>query len=452
MRKPRAVSDQTVLADQAHSADIWNAHEVAHWQPSRWTDEEGTGIKGAPFSVDDREPADSIRASNDELAKVSAKDGKVDATSDELMQTRGAANFSVWRQTRRQLDGEGATFVVEVKGRDGNPLRVDLMNIKFSDLPASIRAEFEHRKFPDLTAFTLVRDPNEEIQSGPVEVLESENPASRSDHDVRSRRLPTTPVSNRSGSPDSAVAKDVEDAGATPPYRYERARPSPVQTSPGFGISLGGLVSGARQAMQGVGRASGNAGRSAASTLATLRETLGATSGRQRERFTQRVRKWREARASEALESLAKAQAQFETTLRIVREDPDLRSYFRSWDARSTAPARRRAIQRFREAITARRIGEATVEKIESLFQQAEVVRSNAVRAVRRVNRAAHGADSIQRSLAAWLRRTSKQAGPLTSVAGESLAEKLAQMADAIGKALEKLADRIARLTSARPS
>lgn len=471
-----------MLPDQVHAADIWSAHEVAHWHTLLGTDEDRPGMSSTPLSIVGPKAVDSISARDDQFAAVPrarrspqaaqksrageippgvdhlgdeartpAEDVGVDAGSDEL-QTRGAANFSAWLKTRRQLDGEGATFVVEVRGDDGNLVRVDLMRVAFSDLPASIQAKFEYRKFPDLTAFTLVRETDNKVQSGSVEGLESNTLTSHSDHDVRSQWRHTSSVSNPSGSADSAAAKDAEAAGAVPPDRYERARSWPVQTAPAFGISLGGLLGGARQAMQGVGRAKGGAGRSAASTLATLGETIGATSGRQREQIAQRVRRWREARASEALESLAKTQAQFETALRIVRGNPDLRSYFRSWDARSTALSRRRTMQRFREAIMARRIGEATVEQIDNLFQQAEVVRVNAVRAVRRLDRAAHGAEAVQRSLAAWFRRTSKQAGPLTSVAGESLAERLAQMADAIGKVFEQLADRIARLTSARPT
>jgi hypothetical protein len=98
------------------------------------------------------------------------------------------------------------------------------------------------------------------------------------------------------------------------------------------------------------------------------------------------------------------------------------------------------------------RLSSGAVKHIENLFQQAEVVRTDAVRAVRRVNGTAHGANAVQRGLATWFRRVGEQAGPLASVHGESLAEKLTQMAEAIGKMFEQLADRIARLTAAHPT
>jgi hypothetical protein len=239
---------------------------------------------------------------------------------------------------------------------------------------------------------------------------------------------------------------------ARPQGLVERARPWPMQTSSGFGISLGGLARSAQRAMKGTGHMTGGTGRSATSALTTLREQVGVAAGRPRTWLVQHIRTWREARASEALERLAASQAQFENALRVAREHPELRGHFRSWNSPNTAATRRRAVQRFRNAIVNGRIGAGAVEQIGNLFQQAEVVRTDAIRAVRRVNSTAHSANAVQRGLAAWFKQVGEQSGPLTSVAGESLAERLTQMAEAIGRVFEQLADRIARLTSAHPT
>ena len=454
-------------------------HGPVDWLPSADGDDRSTQIDAGPLSIADVEPVDAISAMHEELAQnlreqrrsqelqpgasgearptdpvgalatPPASGGTAVNASGEQAQTRGAANFRAWQETRRELEGEDATFVVDFRVDDGSSARLDLMRVKFQELPAAVQAEFEHRKFPDLSALTLSR---ETVESGETVSLEGSRSDNSAALDLDNQRLLSSRVSNPSAATVASAVKDAEEADARRQDLYERARPYPMQTSSGFGISLGGVARSAQRAVKGAGRVTGQTGRSAVSALATLREGMGVAAGHPRNWLVQRIRTWREARASEALERLAASQTQLENALRVAREHPELRNHFRSWNSPSTAATRRRAVQRFRNAIANGRIGGGAVEQIENLFQQAEVVRTNAVRAVRRVNSTAHGASAVQRGLAAWFRRISEQSGPLTSVAGESLAERLTQMAEAIGRVFEQLADRIARLTSARPT
>jgi hypothetical protein len=465
MSEPAPGHGQDVDPDNMHP-ELGYDDNLVDWLPSVDGDDDPTRIDAEPLSAE-VEPVDVIAAMHDDLAQsrrdlgraresqsaIGSEDGpsadqvggltaeavNVGArgnSSGEQFQTRGAANFSAWQETRRQLEGEDATFVIDLRVDNGSSTKLDLMRVKFQDLPAAVQAEFEHRKFPDLSALTLSREAAESIEPVSLEVSKSDNPAARDSANAR------TPWS----------ARDPQEMDARPQGLVERARPWPMQTSSGFGISLGGLARSAQRAMKGTGHLTGGTGRSATSALTALREQVGVTGGRPRTWLVQHIRTWREARATEALERLAVSQAQFENALRVAREHPELRGHFRSWNSPSTAATRRRAVQRFRNAIVNGRISGGAVEHIEDLFQQAEVVRTDAVRAIRRVNSTAHGANAVQRGLAAWFRRVGEQSGPLASVDGESLAERLTQMAEAIGKVFEQLAERIARLTSAHPN
>ena len=55
-----------------------------------------------------------------------------------VAQTRGPANFQAWLETRRKLDGDDAEFVIEYRGDDGQVTQIDLMRMKYEDLPNPI--------------------------------------------------------------------------------------------------------------------------------------------------------------------------------------------------------------------------------------------------------------------------------------------------------------------------
>src|SRR5581483_4292913 len=125
-------SKHSVLPDQVHSPSVWDAHEVAHWQPSFGTDEKRVHISDAPPETDELEPVDCsypkyeepvdvlltrLQAHPQDVLRATSPDTdhpgcpeparSTDAGMDpnaEPMKTRGAANFSAWQQTRRELD------------------------------------------------------------------------------------------------------------------------------------------------------------------------------------------------------------------------------------------------------------------------------------------------------------------------------------------------------------
>lgn len=362
-------------------------------------------------------------------------------------QTRGPANFQAWLETRRKLDGDDAEFIIAYHGHDGQVTQIDLMRVRYEDLPNPIQVQFERRKFPDLNALINAAPPIRPVQTkssaskigpgGPKTArdrgpgaAQPESPAQIATEDKQTRTQ------------DDAV--DVETFGG--------ARYAPVAGGAGFGISFGGLGRGAQHVARATGRVANETGRAAVNALAGMREGLGLTSGRQREWIGRHVRSWREERASQALERLARVQAEFDTALRRAHEHPELQKHFRSWNVPRTAATRQRAIKRFHEALASGNVGQEAVQHISGLFDRASAVQTAATRAMRKVEIAGHSVDDVQRGLAGWLKRMSERAGPLTNLKGESLGETLRQMADAIGRLFEQVADRIARMTAVRPT
>jgi len=358
---------------------------------------------------------------------------------------RGAANFQAWLETRRKLDGEDAEFVIEYRAPDGKVCQVNLMRLKYEDLPAPIQMAFERRKFPELSAL---------VNASPPIPPRAESPAVRTVLDDQGReqdaeRRQTPQESNSENPTEDNIRRDEDIADAE---SYGRPRYGQISTGPGLGISFGGLSRGAQRVAQVTGRVANGTGRAAVKALAEMREGLGVTSGKQREWIGQRLSSWREARANQALEVLARKQAEFDSALCLAHEHPELKKHFRSWNVPRTAATRQRAIKRFHEAVTSGTLGQEAIEQIRGLFKRAEVLQAEATRAMRRVEIAGHSVDDVQRGFAGWLKRMSERAGPLTNPEGESLGQKLREMADAISRLFEKVADRIARLTAVRPT
>ncbi len=358
---------------------------------------------------------------------------------------RGAANFQAWLETRRKLDGEDAEFVIEYRGSDGKVSQVNLMGLKYEDLPAPIQAAFERRKFPDLSALVNASPPIPPRADSPAAgtVLEGQERAQDAE------RRPTPEEGNSETHTEDEITRDEETADAE---TYGHTRYGPIAAGPGFGVSFGGLSRGAQRVAEVTGRVANGTGRAAVKALAEMREGLGVTSGKQREWIGQRLRSWREGRANQALEVLARMQTEFDSALRMAHEHPELKKHFRSWNVPRTAATRQRAIKRFHETVTSGSLGEEAIGQIRSLFERVEILQAEATRAMRRVESAGHSVDDVQRGFASWLKRMSERAGPLTNLEGESLGEKLKQMADVISRLFEKFADRIARLTAVHPT
>lgn len=364
---------------------------------------------------------------------------------DEAQGSPGAANFRAWLETRRKLDGEHADFVIEYRAQDGMIAQVNLMRLKYEDLPPLIQAAFERRKFPDLSGL-LHASPPVIPQADPPEVLAELDGQERAQN---AERRPTREESDAEAHPADDPMRDEE---ATESVVHGPSRYAPMAAGPGFGVSLGGLSRGAQRVANATGRAANGTGRAAVKALAEMRQGLGVSSGKQREWIGRRIRSWREGRANQALEVLARAQAEFDSALRLAHEHPELKKHFRAWNVPRTAATRQRAIKRFHEAVTSGSLGEEALGKIRNLFDRVEALQVEATRAIRRVESAGHSVDDVQRGFANWLKRMSERAGPLTNLDGESLGEKLKQMADAISRLFDKVADRIARLTTVRPA
>lgn len=397
-----------------------------------------------------RTPVESWSSATGPVGSSGEKDMRTAAAPEGLPQgkaqgSRGAANFQAWLETRRKLDGEDAEFVIEYRAPDGQVSQVNLMRLKYQDLPAPVQAAFERRKFPDLSAL---------VNASPPIPPRTESPAVRTVLDGQGReqdaeRRSTPQESNSENPTEDNITRDEDTADAE---TYGRPRYGQIPAGSGLGISFGGLSRGAQRVAQVTGRVANGTGRAAVKALAEMREGLGVTSGKQREWIGQRLRSWREGRANQALEALARMQVEFDTALRSAHEHPELKKHFRSWNVPRTAATRQRAIKRFHEAVTSGSLGQEAAEQIRSLFDRAEVLQAEATRAMRRVESAGHSVDDVQRRFAGWLKRMSERAGPLTNLEGESLGEKLRQMADAISRLFEKVADRIARLTAVRPT
>ena len=394
----------------------------------------------ASFSSSE-DPAESLGDKNIRTGEVPES-----LPHERVAQTRGPANFQAWLETRRKLDGDDAEFVIEYRGDDGQVTQIDLMQMKYEDLPNPIQAQFERRKFPDLNA--LIR------AAPPIRSDQAKSSASRMGPDG-----PKPARDRRSGAAQQEISAEVEAEDkqaraqdAVDVETYGGARYAPVTGGPGFGISFGGLGRGAQHVARATGRVANETGRAAVNALAGMRDGLGLTSGRQREWIGRHVRSWREERANQALERLARVQAEFDTALRRAHEHPELQKHFRSWNVPRTAATRQRAIKRFHEALVSGNVGEEAVEQIRGLFDRASAVQTEATRAMRRVESAGHNVGDVQRGLAGWLKRMSERAGPLTNLEGESLGETLRQMADVIGRLFEQVVDRIARLTAVRPT
>jgi hypothetical protein len=369
-----------------------------------------------------------------------------DRLQDEVTASRGAANFLAWRETRQQLDGNEAEFVIEYPGDDGSVLKVDLIRAKYEDLPAPIQAEFERHRFPD-------RDALLNISHGLWARQSKSATDSTSRGEESTSRTPDEPMAQREGASSiasedvRAKAEDIADM-----REFDGPRYASVQGGTGFGINFGGFGRRLQRASRGTGHVPTESAGAAVNALARMREGLGLDAGKQGGWIRRRVRSWRDDRATQALERLAHHQAEFETALRKAQELPELKKHFRSWNVPRTATTRKRAVAKFHEALVSGNIGAEATSQIADLFERAEGLRVEADRAMQKVASAGHNVEDVQRGLAGWLKRVSERAGPLSNLEGEGLGEKLLQIADRISRLFEQVAERIARLSAVRPT
>lgn len=341
--------------------------------------------------------------------------------------SRGAANFQAWCETRRQLDGADATFEVEFLGTDGERRVVDLLKLGFDDLPATIRAEFERRKFPD---FTSLVPPATDAQMTPKDRLREEHDAEPSGAERGEHRWPAE-RRDRSATHTSQAPRADDDEAERP-----RAGPWPTAAGGGLGINFGGVMEGA--------------GRTAASALAKLRKNIRTLADPKSDPVSQGVQRWRERRARTALDALETSMTRIAETLAAVRRHAPLKEAFRTWEALKTDEGRAKARARFREGLLAGAWGEEASTLVETLFADVAALGLQSEDALKRVNKAGQDIGPLRERLGAWIEALRERAGPLTNAAGESLGDTLKALGEAVRHVLERLAQRVAQFAAPR--
>jgi uncharacterized protein YjbJ (UPF0337 family) len=332
--------------------------------------------------------------------------------------TTAEENFQAWRA----MHGASASMEVEVVGADGRSHTLDLMRVSFDELPEEVKAVFEAGRAPNLERLLVRRS---SIGTG------AGADGARRDEDRSPDRQRET----------SKSARRTEDIPSVP---HERRR---ATASGGFGVglNLGGLAEGAGRVVEGAGRAIQDAGHAASGALSYLQASMRGLVGKQHDRALQRVRRWREQRAADSLESLQGAMKAFETALESARDRPDLKDAFRSWDSINTAAGRAKAMDRFRELCATGRYCEHVQEVVADLLKRAVSLRTHAGESLERVQAAGQDCEPLKRQLCSWLERMVDRAGPLSSASGESLAGALKELADAVSKMLSGLVQRMAQ-------
>lgn len=402
---------------------------------------------GEPGSEEfaDLVPVDPIEALEAELRRArglhapETAAGEVDAahsaTKPSAAPSRGAANFQAWCETRRQLDGAESTFDVEFVSPDGERRVVDLLKLGFDELPPPIRAEFELRKFPDFAS--LMPSPADAHTTAAKDGAGGAPDAENAVTEGGERRWPAErDPQAKTHSPKSHASTADDDTS-------ERPRPGPVPAAlgGGFGIHLGGIVDGA--------------GRAASSALASLREGVKALAAPARGPMTHGVHRWREHRARTALATLETSMAHVAHALEATRRHAELKDVFRAWEALKTDEGRAKARARFQGRLAASAPGAWSAEAralVATLFSEVAALRAHSDDALKRAHRAGQDVGPLKARLSTWLQNARAQAGPITNAAGESLADTLKVLAEAVRRCLESLTQRIAHFAAPRPT